>query len=143
MISTDYLSTLHYAGDDLFVGTTPSGHAQVIDFKGDRHSAASPLELLLLSLMSCTAADVISILKKKRQQVDDYDVQITGTRKDDHPRAFLTFKIHHIVRGRSVSEKALADAIELSESKYCSVAATVRPGVAIETSYEIIETESV
>jgi len=140
MAANDYKATVQYAGDEFFIGTSPSGNAQVIDTKGERHSAQSPLEMLLVSVAACTAADVISILLKKRQDVTDYNVEVTGERADEHPRKFLKFHIHHIVRGRSLSEKALADAIELSDTKYCSVAATVRPTAEITTSYEIIET---
>lgn len=132
-------ATIRYAGDELFIGTTPNGYAQVMDTKGDRHSAPTPMEMLMVSVAGCTAVDVISILKKKRQDVTDYNVEITGERAEEHPRKFTKFHIHHIVRGKGVSEKALADAIELSETKYCSVAATVRPTAEITTSYEIIE----
>src|SRR5829696_10070617 len=137
-----YKATVRYAGDDFFIGTSPSGHAQTIDSKGERRAAPSPLELLLVSVAACTAADVISILLKKRQDVTDYNVEVTGERVEDHPRKFIKFHVHHIVHGRSVSEKAVADAIELSDTKYCSVAATVRPTVEITTSYEIIEVAS-
>ncbi|PYS98812.1 MAG: hypothetical protein DMF63_14585 [Acidobacteria bacterium] len=139
MSGHDYKATVHYAGDDFFIGTSPSGHAQTIDAKGDRRAAASPLELLLISVAACTAADVQSILEKKRQEVTSYDVEVTGERVEDHPRKFIKFHVHHIVRGRSVSEKAVANAIELSDTKYCSVAATVRPTAEITTSYEIVE----
>jgi putative redox protein len=138
MSGNTYEATVHYAGDEFFIGTSPSGHAQAIDTKGDRHSAPTPMEMLLVSVAACTAVDVISILEKKRQDVTDYNVKITGERKDEHPRAFVKFHIHHIVQGRSVSEKAVADAIELSDTKYCSVAATVRPTAEITTSYEIV-----
>jgi putative redox protein len=97
------------------------------------------VELLLIALGGCTAVDVISILKKKREQVTDYRVEVRGTRRDEHPRAFTRMEVRHIVRGHKVSEKAVASAIELSETKYCSVAATLRPGVEIVTTYEIIE----
>src|SRR5262245_54113748 len=137
MPTGNYFATVQYAGDEYFIGTTPSGHSQAIDSKGDRHSAASPLELLIISLASCTSSDVISILLKKRQDVTFYKTEITGDRVDDFPRKFIRFHIHHIVHGRSVSEKAVADAIELSDTKYCSVAATVRPTAEIVTSYEI------
>jgi putative redox protein len=133
-------ASVRYAGDQFFIGTPPSGHSQIIDVKGDRKAAPSPVELLLVALATCTAADVVSILRKKRQIVTDYRVDITGTRAEDHPRRFLTFNINHIVHGRSVSEKAVADAVFLSESKYCPVAATVRPTAEITTSYEIFET---
>jgi Predicted redox protein, regulator of disulfide bond formation len=139
MAEHGYKATVKYAGDEFFIGTTPSGNSVAIDTKGDRKSAPSPLEMLLVSVAACTAADVISILLKKRQDVVDYDVEITGTRADDHPRKFTAFHINHIVRGRGISEKAVADAIELSETKYCSVAATVRPTATITTSHEIVE----
>lgn len=139
MASGEYKATVKWAGDEFFIGTGYTGHAQVMDSKGDRNAATSPLEMLLVAVAGCTAMDVISILEKKRQNVTAYDVQVSGTRADDHPRKFTAFHVHHIVRGRSVSEKAVADAIELSDTKYCSVAATVRPTAVITTSYEIIE----
>lgn len=134
-----YKATIQYAGDEFFIGTTPSGHAQTIDTNGDRKSAPTPLEMLLVSVAACTAADVISIMEKKRQKVSAYKVEITGDRREEHPRAFTKFHIHHIVYGRDVSEQALAQAIELSDTKYCSVAATARPTAEIQTSFEIIE----
>jgi putative redox protein len=138
MAAAEYKATVHYAGDDFFIGTTPSGHAQVMDSKGDRHAAPTPVEMLLVSVAACTAMDVQSILTKKRQDVTAYDVEIAGTRADDHPRKFTAFHVHHIVHGRNVSEKAVADAVELSDTKYCSVAATVRPTATITTSFEIV-----
>lgn len=139
MSGNTYKATVKYAGDEFFIGTPPSGHAQVIDTKGDRRAAPTPVEMLLVAVAACTAADVISILHKKRQDVTDYNVEIEGTRAEDHPRKFIKFHINHIVHGRNVSEKALADAIELSQTKYCSVGATVTPTAEITTSYEIIE----
>jgi putative redox protein len=139
MAGNEYKATVNYAGDGYFIGTTPSGYPQLMDSKGDRHSAPTPLEMLLVSVAACTAFDVQSILEKKRQDVTAYEVVITGGRAEDHPRKFTSFHINHIVHGRGVSEKALADAIELSDTKYCSVAATVRPTATITTSYEIIE----
>ena len=95
-----------------------------------------------MSVAACTASDVQSILEKKRQDVTEYKVVVEGTRVDEHPRKFIKFHIHHIVHGRSVSAAAVERAIELSDTKYCSVAATVRPTAEITTSYEIIETAS-
>ncbi|MGH9941362.1 MAG: OsmC family protein [Pyrinomonadaceae bacterium] len=132
-------ATIHFAGEDLFVAITPSGHAQVLDTDSARSSAASPLELLLVALGGCTAVDVISILKKKREQVTDYRVEVRGMRRDEHPRSFIRLEVRHVVRGRNVSERAVRQAIELSETKYCSVAATLRPAAEIVSSFEIIE----
>jgi putative redox protein len=132
-------AVIHSAGDGLFIGITPSGHAQVLETDHERASAATPMELLLVALGGCTAVDVVSILKKKRQQVSDYRVEVRGERRDEHPRAFTRIEVRHVVRGRGVSEAAVASAVELSETKYCSVAATLRPGVEIVTTYEVIE----
>ena len=132
-------AVIHNAGGGLFIGITPSGHAQVLETDHERASAATPMELLLVALGGCTAVDVISILKKKREQISDYRVEVRGARREEHPRAFTRMEVRHVVRGRNVSEKAVAAAVELSETKYCSVAATLRPGVEIVTTYEIIE----
>lgn len=139
MADTPYKATVKFAGDDLFIGTSPSGHAFAIDTKGDRKSAPTPMEMLLVSVAACTAADVISILQKKRQDVTEYLVQVEGTRAEDYPRKFTAFNVHHIVHGRGVSAEAVKQAVELSDTKYCSVAATVRPTAEITTTFEIIE----
>jgi putative redox protein len=139
MASGIYKATVQYAGDDFFIGTPPSGHAQTIDNNGERRAAPTALELLLVAVAACTAGDAVSILHKKRQDVAAYRAEVTRERVDEHPRKFVKFHVHHIVHGRSVSEKAVADAIELSDTKYCSVAATVRPTAEITTSYEIVE----
>lgn len=140
MNSNNYKTTIHYAGDESFIGTPPSGHAQTLDTK-EIKSAPSPVEYLLMAVGGCTASDVISILLKKRQNVTDYRVEVTGERRDEHPRFFTKFHIHHIVYGQNVSEQAVAQAIELSDTKYCSVSATVRPTAEVTTSFEIIEIE--
>jgi putative redox protein len=135
----DAKAIIHFAAQDLFVGISPSGHAQVLDTDHERSSAASPVELLLIALGSCTAVDVISILKKKREIVTGYRVEVQGERRSEHPRHFTRMEVRHIVRGRNISEKGLSQAIELSVTKYCSVAATLRPTVEIISSYELIE----
>jgi putative redox protein len=107
--------------------------------KGERSAASGPMELLFLALGGCTAADVISVLQKKREKVTGYKVEVRGERREEHPRSFRKFEVKHIVRGRGISEKAVAHAIQLSTDKYCGVAATVRPTAEIVTSYEIQE----
>lgn len=139
MGETSVKAVVKFSGDDLFIGVTPSGHAQVLDTNSERSSAASPMELLLIALGSCTGVDVISILKKKRQHVTEYRIEVTGQRRSQHPRAYTEMRVRHIVRGRGLSEKAVAQAVDLSEAKYCSVAATLRPTVDIVSSFEIIE----
>ena len=130
---------VHFAGNDLFIGITPSGHALTLDTNHERSSAPTPMELLLVALGSCTGVDVVSILQKKREPLTDYRVEVRGERREDHPRSYERMEVHHIVQGRKISEKSLVQAIQLSEAKYCSVAATLRPTAEIVSSYEIIE----
>lgn len=139
MSATGMKATVRFVSDDLFLGITPSGHALPLDTDSKRSTAPSPVELLLVALGSCTATDVANILAKKRQDVTSYTVEVSGQRRDEYPRSYTSMKVHHILTGRSISAKAVAHAIELSETKYCSVAATLRPTVEIQSSFEIIE----
>ena len=132
-------AVIRIAGEELFVGTSPSGHAIVLDTNSERSSAPSPVELLLVALGSCTAVDVISILKKKRQKIKEYVVEVSGERRDEYPRSYTSMTVHHIFTGTNVSPKAVQQAIELSETKYCSVAATLRPTVRIQSTFKIID----
>lgn len=141
MSTEDPKAIVQLKGDDVFLVTTPSGHALTIDTDSARHSAPSPMELLLVALGSCTGVDVVSILRKKRQQVTDYRVEVRGQRREDHPRSYKRMEVHHIVTGRNVSERSVAQAIALSEEKYCSVAATLRPTAEIVSTFEIIESK--
>ncbi|HEX3184882.1 MAG TPA: OsmC family protein [Pyrinomonadaceae bacterium] len=130
---------VRFVSDDLFVGVTPSGHSITLDTDSSRSIAPSPTELLLLAAGACTATDVAGILAKKRQHVTGYVIEVSGVRREDFPRKYTSMKVHHILTGHNLSPTAIAHAIELSDTKYCSVAATLRPGVEIQTSFEIIE----
>jgi putative redox protein len=138
----DANTTIHFAGNDFFVGITPSGHALTLDVNGQRNSAASPLELLLVALGGCTGADVISILHKKRERVTSYRIEVRGERREEFPRSFRRLEVRHILRGHGLSETAVAHAIELSDTKYCSVTAALRPTAEIVASYEIQEEDA-
>jgi putative redox protein len=135
-------AVVQYAGDDYFVAIPPTGHAIPIDVRGERSNASGPLELLLVALGGCTGADVISVLQKKRQHVTDYKIEVRGERRDEYPRNFTKMEVRHILRGRAISADAVAKAIELSVTKYCSVAATLRPTVEIVSTFEIHEEEA-
>lgn len=139
MAADDAKAVIELKNTDLFVGHTPSGHSVLLDTDHSRNSAATPMELLLVALGSCTGVDVVSILRKKRQKVSAYRVEVRGERRDQHPRSYKRMAVHHIVTGRNISEQSVAQAIQLSEEKYCSVAATLRPTAEIVSSFEIIE----
>jgi putative redox protein len=139
MSAADPKAVVQLIGEDLFSGRTPSGHDVKIDTDRERNSAPSPMELLLLALGSCTGVDVVSILHKKREVVTDYRVEVRGQRREEHPRSYKRMEVHHIITGRNISERGVARAVELSEQKYCSVAATLRPTAEIGSTFEIIE----
>ena len=125
--------------DMAFVGIGgKSGCAVVVDSEpahGGHGAGPRPTELLLIALGSCTAMDVISILRKKRQQVSGLEVLVNGTRATEHPRRYEEISVEFVVRGRNVSEAAVARSIELSHDKYCSVSASLI--APIRTSYRI------
>lgn len=135
----DTKAVVQWAGNDYFVGVPPSGHAVTIDINGERSNAPGPMELLLVALGGCTGADVISVLRKKREQVTEYRVEVHGERNAEFPKAFRKFEVRHLLRGRGLSAEKVAKAIDLSMTKYCGVAATLRPAAEIVTSFEIQE----
>jgi putative redox protein len=96
----------------------------------------SPSELLLLALGGCTSYDVVNILQKKRQPLTGLEVVVTGTQDEDPPWTFRGIRVQYRVRGKGLREKAVRDAIRLSEQKYCSVAATLRG--TVEITYEVV-----
>src|ERR1044071_7150111 len=100
-------ATVRFVSDDLFLGITPSGHALPLDTDSTRSTAGSPVELLLVALGACTATDVAGLLKKKRQRVTSYVIEISGERREDYPRRFTSMHVHHIITGRSISAKAV------------------------------------
>ncbi len=106
MSANSVKAVVQFVSDDLFVGTSPSGHAIVLDTDHERSSAPSPVELLLLALGSCTATDVASIMAKKRQHVTRYVVEVSGERRDEYPRKFTSMKVHHILTGRGLSPQS-------------------------------------
>ena len=95
------------------------------------------MDLFIAGLGGCTAADVISILHKKREQVTAYRVEIRTEKREEYPRSFRRIELKHIVRGHNISAEAVERAIGLSTEKYCTAIATVRATAEIVTTYEI------
>lgn len=141
-MKNDGKAIVHYAGHDLYVAVSPSGHALTLETDRERNSAATPIELLLMALGACTGSDVVAIMKKKREKVTNYRVEVRGQRRETDPRSFEQIEVTHFVEGCNISEKALTQAIELSEKKYCSVAATLKPAANIVSRYEIVRESS-
>jgi len=100
--------------------------------------AASPVQMVLVALGGCSAIDVLQILRKKRQVVLGYEVVVRGERRAEHPRIFTRIEILHRVRGRDLNPAAIADAIRLSDTKYCSVHAMLEGKAEITSRFEVL-----
>ena len=126
-----------------FEGIGGSGFTVSLDTLAEEGGGTgfSPMEVLLVSLAGCTAMDVISILKKKRQDVTSFEVRAHGLRADDHPKIYTDITLEYVVRGHGVDPKAVERAIELSETKYCSVAGMLKKAANITTTFRIEEAE--
>ena len=123
-----------------FVGTDGSKHSVVMSSQNEENGTGmSPSELLLVALGGCTAYDVVEILQKKRQKLTGLEIAVTAEQDENPPWTFRKFHIHYEVRGKELREKAVSDAIRISEQKYCSVAATLRGMAEITYDYAIVE----
>lgn len=125
-----------------FVGESGSGHSVVMDGApeaGGRNLAARPMEMVLIGMGGCTAFDVVMILQKARQPIDDCIVEITAERADEVPKVFTKIHVHYIVKGRGLSEKQVEKAIQLTAEKYCSVSIMLAATVEVTHDFVIIE----
>ena len=138
MPSTKAHTRLIWSGDGLFVGIDTNKHSVVISTQDeDNRVGMKPSDLLLVSLAACSAVDVVAILRKKRQTLTHLEVEADGVQDADPPWRFRKIHLTFLVEGMDLTAAAVARAIELSEGKYCSVAASLRPQVEITTSFEI------
>lgn len=120
-----------------FVGTDSTKHSVVLSTP-DEGVGMKPSELLLVALASCTAVDVVEILAKKRTPLSSLEIQTSAVQDDNAPWTFRKFHLKYILKGTGLTEKSVAQAITLSEEKYCSVAATVRGVAEVTTEFEIL-----
>ncbi len=125
-----------------FTGSADSGHEVPLDSSpavGGDNSGLRPMELMALSLAGCTAMDVISILEKKRQQVMDYQVKVTASRAEDHPKVFTNAVVEYHVAGEEIDEQAVVRSIELSATKYCPSQAMLGKIIPLTLKYYLYE----
>lgn len=127
---------VQWVGKERFVAQSPSGHLLALDSDRSSNGAPGPMELLLVALGACTATDVVSILAKKRQKLDSLEIEVSGERAEEPPRVWTRLEIVYKLRG-ALDEAAVHHAIQLSEEKYCSVAAMLRKTAPINSRIEI------
>lgn len=124
-----------------FVGESETGHAIVMDGNrefGGEDTGPRPMELLLIGLGGCTGMDVVSILKKKKQELEGLEIVIEGKKAEEHPKRFTDITIEFRVKGKNLSEEAVKRAVELSMEKYCSVKATLEEKTNVSFKYSMV-----
>lgn len=130
---------LRWIESKLMVGSDSNGHSVVIGRSPDDHdvwNGIKPSDLLLLAAASCSAYDVVEILTKQREPLQDLKVSCRGDQQSEPPYTFTQIHLHYVINGK-VDPVKLERAIDLAENKYCSVMSTLRPGVPISSDYEI------
>lgn len=135
-------SRVKFVEDMQFIGTADSGHAVVMDAPasvGGKNTGTKPSELVLMGLGGCTGMDVVSILKKKKQDITNFEMNITGETPDNYPKSFTAIHVEYIITGRDISEDAVKRAIDLSREKYCLVGASLGKSAEMTYSYKVIQ----
>jgi len=125
-----------------FVGDAESGHAMIMDGDksvGGENTGPRPMELLLIATGGCSGMDVISILKKKRQDVTGLEINVSGQKAEEYPKKFTEITVEFIVKGKRIEESAVKRAVELSMTKYCSVKAMLEGTAKVNYSFTIIQ----
>ena len=130
-------ATASWTDGERFVVSASSGHAFVVDADRERNSGPGPMELVLIGLCTCTASDVVGILRKKRELFTSLDVRAEGVRADGIPSVYQTIKLVYRVGGK-VQKKSVEDAVKLSKEKYCSVSAMLEKTAKIAFEIEYV-----
>ncbi|MEP5766134.1 MAG: OsmC family protein [Halieaceae bacterium] len=136
-------ATVKWVDNAMFLAESGSGHSVVMDGppdQGGRNMGVRPMEMLLMGLGGCSAFDVMSMLKKSRQQVVDCEARLEAERADAVPAVFTRIHVHFVVKGKDLKESHVARAVALSAEKYCSASIMLESaGVEISHSHEIEE----
>jgi len=123
-----------------FVAKGDSNHWVAMDGKkivGGSEAGTSPMELMLMSLGGCSSMDVVSLLRKKRADLRDFEVKVSADRAEKHPKVFTKIYMKFIFTGKDLKKEDIEEAINLSQEKFCSAAAMLSKAAPIETEYEI------
>ncbi len=131
-------ATVKWIEGKQFIGVDSTHHSVVLSTP-DEGIGIKPSDLLLIAIASCTAVDVVEILEKKRMALTYLEISSSGEQDQDPPWTFRKIHLHYKIGGKNLTEKAVEQAIQLAEEKYCSVAATVRATAQITTDFEILE----
>lgn len=131
---------IKYIENVCLIGESESGHGLIIDGSpeiGGRNLGVRPMEMILMGLGGCTTMDILTILRKKRQNITDCVIEIDSQRQDTIPKIFSKIHLHFIITGDNLNDKHVQQAVQLSVEKYCSVYAMLKNSVEISYDYEI------
>jgi putative redox protein len=132
---------VRWSGGMKFTGATDSKHLVIMDTSpkfGGKGEGPTPMQLVLIALGGCTGMDVVSILKKMGVGIDGLEIELRGEREENHPRVYRWIEIKYALEGRNLVEEKVKKAIDLSQSKYCSIVAMLEKECEIRYTYEII-----
>ena len=135
-------TTVKWIDNMMMVGESASGHAVIMDGPeevGGKNLGIRPMEMLLLGMGGCTTIDILSMLKKMREEVRDCRAEITAERADDHPKVFTKIHIHFVVEGNNLNENKVGKAVGLSAEKYCSASIMLGKTATVTHGFEIHE----
>jgi putative redox protein len=121
---------------------TGSGHHVILDaaeHNGGQNSGPQPMEMLLVALAGCSGMDILTILRKKRQDITGYELRIHGMRAEEHPKVYLDITLEHVFSGHNIRPEAVGRAIELTEERYCGASAMLGKTATIRHTFSIIE----
>jgi putative redox protein len=144
-VAFSLVTSVKLANAMTFRATMASGHDVVMDSSsevGGTGSGPTPMEMLMVSLGGCTGMDVISILRKMRQDVSSYEVRVSGERATEHPKIFTSIQVEHVVHGRGVNVESVKRAMELSATRYCSAEAMLGRAAHIDHSYRVVDQQT-
>jgi len=127
-----------WKGDMTFLAENDSG-GQAEMGSGRASEVLSPMEMVLAALAGCTGVDIVSILKKKRVDLQDCQVNVRAARADEHPKVYTKCHVEYLFWGENIKEKDVEQAIQLSEEKYCSVSAMMKTTATLSHSYKILK----
>lgn len=144
-MASEKFATARYESGMKFTARSGSGHELTMDTGADdggENAGFSPMELPLVALLGCTGMDVVSILRKMRQEVTNYEMSAHGVRSESHPKVFLTIEVDYTFTGDGLSVESLRRAVELSATRYCSVSGMLEKTATITYNVTVIDAAS-
>ena len=144
-MASEKFATARYEGGMKFAARSGSGHELMMDTSvadGGEDTGFSPMELPLVALLGCTGMDVVSILRKMRQDITSYEISGHGIRAESHPKVFVAIEVAHIVTGNGLEAASVRRAVELSATRYCSVGGMLRLSATITYKVTLVDAAS-